>query len=284
MRSAGRASNPCRSVACLCVFALSLAASAWAQNSPAAQKLYGKWHTYPLGNPNTDPLRHEFRHNSATGSDELVVTRACIAGTHNVVAKAVAPIQVTEDSIQILKDASDSQPLQGTAVCQVSITAAIMSYSFSEDGEHLLLTNPGGNPDFLDLQPDTSTTDNPVARRLYGTWVLPPVNGKEMRVQMRWVFYATAERKDKVRQIAVCTKGNDSLVSHVDSDVAFNRDQIKVLEAASHDTIDGAFLCKSSLAVGAWSYTLAPSGLTLTLHADGAKPVTLTRESDAGLN
>ncbi len=265
-------------------FALLIPAPASAQNSIFSQRLYGKWHTYPLGSATTDPVRHEFRHNSATGSDELVVMRACIAGTHTVVAKAVSPIQVTEDSIQILKDASDSQSLQGTALCQVSITASIMGYSFSEDGEHLLLTNPGGNPDFLDLQLDTNAVDNTASKRLYGTWVLPPVNGKEMRVQMRWVFYGTAERKDRVRQIAVCTKGNESLVSHVDSDVALTKDQIKVLQAASHEQVEGDFLCKASLAVGAWSYTLAPSGLTLTLHAEGAKPVTLTRENEAGLN
>ncbi len=281
MQSASKAS---RFFVYFAFFALILTAPAWAQNASSSQKLYGKWHTYPLGNPNTDPVRHEFRHNSTTGSDELVVTRACIAGTHTVVAKAVSPIQVSEDSIQILKDASDSQPLQGTAVCQVNITASIMGYSFSEDGEHLLLMNPGGNPDIVDLEPDTNMADDAVSKRLYGTWLLPAVNGKEMRVQMRWVFYGTAERKDRVRQIAVCTKGNDSLVSHVDSDVSFTKDQFKVLQSASHEQVAGDFLCKASLVAGTWSYTLAPTGLTLTLHAEGAKPVTLTREKDGGLN
>jgi hypothetical protein len=280
MPSASKGSRPFVS---LCVTFI-LAGSLWAQDATFAQKLYGKWHTYPVGNPTTDPVKHEFRHNSATGADELLVTRTCIAGTHTVVAKAASPIEVTEDSIQVLKNAADSEALQGTAVCQVTITACIMSYSFSEDGEHLLLTNPGGNPDFVDLEPDTNTKDDPISKRLYGTWLLPAVNGKEMRVQTRWVFYATAERTDKIRQIAVCTKGNDSLVSHVDSDVAFTKDQIKVLQAASHEQVAGDFLCKASLAVGTWNYTLAPSGLTLTLHAEGAKPVTLTRENEAGLN
>src|SRR5579863_9848156 len=37
-----------------------------AQPSTATSEyLYGTWYSYPLGNPDTDPIRHEFRHNQA---------------------------------------------------------------------------------------------------------------------------------------------------------------------------------------------------------------------------
>jgi hypothetical protein len=255
-----------------------------AQNLSYSQKLYGIWYTVPLGNPNTDPLRHEFRHNSMTGDDEMVVSRTCAAEGRTVVARAVSPIQVTEDSIRVLKIASETETIQGATECQASITSGVLGYSFSEDGEHLILTNPGGNPDYLELARDTKASEVSTPQRLYGTWLLPLVNGKEMRVQIRWVFYTTAEHQDKVRQIAVCNRGNDSLVSHVDSEIAVSKDQIKVMQSGTSAQQQGNFVCKASLVAGTWRYTLAPSGVTLTLYAEGAKPLTLTREQEPGLN
>ena len=255
-----------------------------AQEASFSQSLYGNWHTYPLGNPFTDPVRHEFRHNSSTGGDEMVVTRTCAEGTHITVARAVSPVEIKEDTILVLRSSSDSEPLQGAAVCQVNITAAMMSYSFSEDGEHLILTDPGGNPDYLELTRETKAEDTSVPQRLYGTWLLPPIDGKEMQVKVRWVFYTTAERQDRVRQIAICSKGNDSLVSHVDSDISVTKDQIKVLQSASNQQQEGSFICKASILATTWRYAMSSSGLTLTLYAEGAKALTLTREKQAGLN
>jgi len=258
--------------------------TAWSQNAASSQNLYGNWYTYPLGNPNSDPIRHEFRHNIANGNDELVVTRACTDQSRVVTAKAVSPIEVSADTIRILKSASDVQPLQGTAICEASLTAGVFGYSFSEDGEHLILTNPGGNPDYLELARVTKASEIIVPKKLYGTWLLPPVDGKEMRVQIRWVFYTTAERQDKVRQIAVCSRGNDHLVSHVDSEVGLSHDEIKVLQSASNAEHEGNFVCQASLIAGSWRYTLSPDSLKLTLYATGAKPMTLTREQESGLN
>jgi len=267
---------------CLLLFLFSLAA--WPQGAAAPQKLYGNWYTYPLGNPNTDPVRREFRHNIASGNDELVVTRSCTDQSRVVTAKAVSPIEISAETIRILKSASDTEPLQGTAVCEASITAGVLGYSFSEDGQHVILTDPGGNPDYLELARVTKESETAAPHRLYGTWLLPPVDGKEMRVQIRWVFYATAERQDKVRQIAVCTKGNDSLVSHVDSEIGLSPDEIKVMQSASNAAREGSFICQASLIAGSWRYTLSPSGLKLTLYPAGAKPMTLTREQEPGLN
>lgn len=269
---------------CLAAFLFLLLAASSAQTPSAAQKIYGSWRTYPLGNPITDPVRHEFRHNNATGSDEMVISRVCTSEKRVVTAKAVSPIEVTEDAIRILKTASDSEPIQGASSCQANINAGNLGYSFSEDGEHLILTNPGGNPDILELMRDTKVSDEQVPRRVYGTWLLPPVEGKEMRVQIRWVFYTTAEHEDKVRQIAVCTKGNESLVSHVDSDINLTKDEIRVLQSASHQQQNGDFICKASLVTTAWRYSLSTNGLFLTLYAEGAKPLTLTRENNPGLN
>jgi hypothetical protein len=279
---------------------LLLTSTSWAQNSggqkpqdaaPQAQNvssmpaaIYGKWYTYPAGNPNTDPIRHEFRHD-ASGGDEMIVTRACPVEAHVVTAKVASPIEVSADQIRVLKSALDSQPLQGTAVCEVSITAAAFSYSFSEDGQHLILTNPGGNPDYLELARDTEASETPVQQRLYGTWVVPPLNGKDMRVQVRWVFYRTAERQDKVRQIAVCTRGTESVVADVDASMTVTKDHITITESASHDERQGDVTCTASLGAGTWRYTLAPNGVTLTLLGSaGGKPMTLTREDQPGLN
>jgi hypothetical protein len=50
-----------------------------AQTATPAQQLYGTWYSFPPGNPNTDSVRHEFRHNASTGNDEMIVTRLCRA-------------------------------------------------------------------------------------------------------------------------------------------------------------------------------------------------------------
>jgi hypothetical protein len=250
-----------------------------------AQGIYGKWYTYPSGNPNTDSIRHEFRHDDGTGTDEMIVTRVCPVQARVVTAKVASPIEVSEDQIRVLKNAFDSQPMEGTAVCEISISAGTFEYSFSEDGQHLILTNPGGNPDYLELARDTNPSETPAPQRLYGTWVLPPLNGKDTRVQVRWVLYKTAERQDKVRQIAVCTRGTDSVVSDVDASITVTKDRITFTESASHDERQGDVTCTASLGAGTWRYTLAPNGLTLTLSGPaGAKPITLTREDESGLN
>jgi len=271
-------------LSCGCVLASIVPVAILAQEATFSQKLYGSWYTYPAGNPNTDPVRHEFRHNSATGNDELVVSRACPDDYRAVTATAVAPIQVSEDTIRVLKSASAVQPLQGTSVCQASVQAGTLSYSFSEDGNRLTITNPGGNPDILELarQDVASKADSP--QDLYGTWVLPPLNTKEMQVQTRFVFYSTAERHEKLRQIAVCSKGNDSVVSQVDSEISIGKDQITILETASHDQLYGSFACTSSIAAGTWRYSMGPGGVTMTVSIDGSKPIKLTREAAADLN
>jgi len=273
-----------RSLAFLYSAMFLLSAPGWTQSATSSPGIYGTWYTYPPGNPNTDAIHHEFRHDSATNQDEMVVIRVCTAESRVVTAKAVSPIEVSEDTIRVLKSASASEPIEGTTVCQASITAGTFAYSFSEEDDHLILTNPGGNPDYMELTRTAPESGAAAQRRLYGTWLLPPVDGKEMRVQIRWVLYTTAEHQDKIRQIAVCSKGNDSLVSHVDSEITLTKDNIKVLHSASHEQKEGTFSCLASITAFTWHYTLAPNGATLTLSAAGAKPMTLTREEQPGLN
>jgi hypothetical protein len=110
------------------------------------------------------------------------------------------------------------------------------------------------------------------------------MKGKVMQVQVRWVFYTNAEHKDRVRQIAACSQGTETLVSHVDSDISTTKDQIKVMQSASDERQSGAFVCKASILATTWRYAVSPSGMTLTLFAEGAKPLTLTREKQPGLN
>ncbi len=267
----------------LLCFAVLLSLPGWCQGPTYSQKLYGDWYTYPLGNPNTDPLRHQFRHDNASSRDEIVVTRRCPVESHVVVAKVVSPIEVSEEQIRILKSASDSEPTQGTAVCEASISATVFSYAFSED-DHLILTNPGGNPDYLELARDVKASEPAAPQRLYGTWLMPRFEGKTMGMQVRWVFYTTAERQDRLRQITVCHKGNDSLVAHIDVDISITDEYIKILQPASHQEQDGAFSCEARVESTNWRYSLAQGGMTVTLSGNGAKPITLTREPQAGIN
>ena len=213
----------------------------------------------------------------------MVVTRTCATGTHIAVAKAVSPVEITEDTVRVLKSASGSEPIEDAAVCEISITAAMLSYSFSEDGEHLILTDPGGNPDYLELARDTKADD---------TWLYPSAltaHGCCHRLRARKCEYKSAgcskdgQRQDRVRQIAVCSR-DQSLVSHVDSDISVNKDLIKVTQSASNQQQEGSFICKASILATTWRYAISPSGLNLTLYAEGAKPLILTREKQPGLN
>lgn len=264
-------------------FALLVLLPGWCQETTHSQELYGTWYTYPAGNPNADPVHRQFRRDKASSRDEIVVIRQCPIESRVVVAKVVSPIEVTEDTIRILRNDSDIEPMQGTTACEASVSAGVFSYSFSEDG-HLVLTNPGGNPDYLELARDEKTSGPAVPRKLYGTWLLPLVEGKTMRMQVRWVFYTTAERQDRLRQITVCNQGNDSLVSHIDTDIGLSDDSVKVLQSVSHQEQQGAFSCEARIEAATWRYSLAPGGMTMTLFSSGAKPVTLTREPQSGLN
>lgn len=264
-------------------FAVLFSVPGWSQESTYAQKLYGDWYTYSGGSSNADSMRHQFRHDKSSSHDELVVTRLCRIESHAIVAKAVSPIEISEDTIRILKSATDVQPIEGASACEVSISAGVFNYSFSEEG-HLVLTNPGGNPDYLELARDAKASGRTVPKKIYGTWLLPPFEGKTMRMQVRWVFYTTADRQDKVRQITVCHQGNNSLVSHVDSDLSISDESIKVLQSASHQELEGAFSCEAKIEAATWHYSVAPDGTSVTLSGNGAKPILLTREPQSGLN
>lgn len=255
------------------------------QNAAPAQKLYGMWYTYPLGNPNTDPFRHEFRHNPATDKDEMIVTRMCVADYGTVIARAVSPIEVTPDKIRVLKNAFDSEAAQGDTYCQASIEAGVFGYSFTQNDSHVLLTNPGGSPDLLELARQDAASEAVLPPNLYGTWVLPAHDEDGTRVQIRLVFYSTAESQHgKVRQIASCSKGNDSLISEVNSDIDVAEDKITIVESASHEEHNGPFTCKAIITAGTLRYSIAPNGATMTLSSANGRTLMLTREREPGLN
>jgi hypothetical protein len=273
------------SSAALLFLALVFPCLVFPQTAAPAQKLYGTWYRYPLGNPNTDSLRQEFRHNAATDKDEVIVTRLCVGDYGTIIARAVSPIEVTQDSIKILKDAHASERAQGNSLCQASIEAAVLGYSFSEDGTHVTLTNPGGNPDILELARQDVASEAVLPPNLYGTWLLPTRSDEGTRMQIRLVFYSTAESQHgKLRQISTCSKGNDSLISEVNADINVVGDKITIVESASHDERNGPFSCKAIITAGTLRYAIAPNGATMTLWASNGKPMTLTRERAAGLN
>lgn len=265
---------------CHIVCLLLLVGVAAAQSSNYSQQFYGTWYTYPVGNPNTDPLRHEFRHNATTGKDELVLTRICPGTYRSVNAKAVSPIQISEDTIQVLKSASDTREGEGKSVCRANIEAGTWGYSFSDDGTRMTITNPGGNPDILLLARQDAATESMLQNRIYGTWVLPPQDGKNSRLETRFVFYRGPDsNQGSVRQIVSCSEGTDSLLSQVDSTINVDKDQITILESASHQEGDGPFLCTAAITAATLHYSISPDGTILTLSSKpGQKPMVLTRE------
>ena len=256
-----------------------LVSAAFAQTTNFPQQFYGTWYTYPLGNPRTDPIRHEFRHNATTGKDEMVVSRFCPGDYRTVTARAVAPIQISETTIQVLKSASDTQEGEGHSLCRASIDAGVLNYSFSDDGNRITITNPGGNPDILELARQDPETESMLQSRIYGTWRLPSQEGQNIRVETRLVLYRGAEGgKGGVRQIVSCWKGDESLLSEVDSGMSLAKDQITILESASHDERDGPFVCTATITAATLHYVISPDGSIMTLTVPGQKPLVLTRE------
>lgn len=253
--------------------------SATAQTSNYSQPFYGSWYTYPLGNPNTDPIRHEFRHNATTGKDEMVVTRICPGDYRSVTAKAVSPIQISEDTIEVLKSASDVREGEGRSSCRANIEAGTWSYSFSDDNTQVTLTNPGGNPDMLLLARPDAVTESMLQTRIYGTWLLQAGEGKESRSETRLVFYRGSDpNQSSLRQIVSCSRGNQSLLSQVDSTISVDKEQITVLESASHQESDGPFVCTATISAATLHYSISPDGTIMTLSKSGQKPLVLTRE------
>ena len=269
-----------RSYSCisLALLAGSLVAGAAAQQTSYSQPFYGSWYTYPLGNPNTDPIRHEFRHNATTGKDEMIVSRRCQGDYKAVTAKAVVPIEISESNIQVLKTATDTQDAVGHSVCRASVDAGTWSYSVSDDGSRITITNPGGNPDILELARQDPATESVMQSRVYGTWLVSTPDG-DTKVETRFVFYGTADPDmSTVREIVSCRKGRDSLLAQADSDAKIGKDQISVLESASHDERLGNFVCTAAITAADLHYEISPDGSILTLSKAGQKPLVLTRE------
>ncbi|MGA2905929.1 MAG: hypothetical protein ABSD98_19050, partial [Candidatus Korobacteraceae bacterium] len=218
------------------------------QTAPLARQFYGTWYPYPLGNPNTASIGYEFHHNAATGKDEMTVTRTCPGEYRTTIAKAVSPIEISESTIQVLKSASGSQTGEGDLVCRVSIEANLLSYTISENGTRITITNPGGNPDLLELARQDVMGAAMVPAKLSGSWLLPPSEESDTRVQIRLVFYNSADSNNgNVRQIVSCSKGNRSLLAQADSAITMSNDQITILDSASHEERDGTFTCKATL-------------------------------------
>ncbi len=247
-----------------------------------AQRLYGTWYTYPLGNPNTDPVRHEFRHNPATGKDEMIVTRLCPGDYRSTIAKAVSPIEVSETTITVLKSATTTEKDVTNAECTATINSGMWTYELSADGNSISATNPGGVPDIFQLARQDASSAAVMASPLYGSWLLPLQEEHGAKVQIRLVFYSRAEtNRGMVRQICVCSKGTNSVVSQADAEISISKSQITILQGASHEQRDGPFTCTASIAPGTLRYVVSPNGATMKLSKPGQPPMTLTRERAA---
>jgi hypothetical protein len=266
-------------------FPLMLVSASEAQTTNFAQPLYGMWYTYPLGNPNTDSTRHEFRHNAATGKDEMIVTRLCAGKYRTVIARVVSPIEVSEDTIKVLKSATDSQSGELKSECQISVESAVLHFTVMQDEGHIRVTNPGGTPDQFELARQDATSEAALAPSIFGTWLFPLQQEHGASVQIKLVFYNSGDSdRGRIRQISTCSQANTTLRSQVDSVVKIGKDQITILESAAHDQRDGPFNCKATIAPGTLRYTVSPDGSTMKLFKPGEPPMTLTRDRSTGLN
>jgi hypothetical protein len=248
------------------------------QTATVSQRLYGTWYTYPLGNPATDSIRHEFRHNSETGKDEISVSHICEGEDLAVIARATAPIDVSENTIKILQSASRSEKEANGSECQVSIDSATWSYVISSNGDRISIKNPGGVPDHFQLARQDVAIQAVLPPSVYGSWLLPILkeNGATLRVEL--FFYESASKdRGKIRQISTCSKGNDSVVAQADSTFKITQDQITILQADSHEQ-SGLFSCSATIVPATLHYEISPDGGTMVLSPPGATSLVLTRE------
>jgi hypothetical protein len=256
-----------------------ITAPASAQTASFASQFYGIWYPYPLGNTNTGSVRYEFHHNAITGKDEMTVSRTCPGEYRSPVAKVLVPVEIAEDNIRVLKGGSDAQAGEGDLVCRISLAAGLMSYTLSEDGTRITLTNPGGNPDILELARQDAVNASLLPANFYGSWLLPPFDQKDARIQIRFVFYNNADsNKSNVRQVMSCSRGKNSLIAEAESAITVGKDEITILDSDSHEERDGPFICKATLSAATLHYVLSPNGEIMTLSKPGDKPLVLTRE------
>jgi hypothetical protein len=253
------------------------------QESPA-QYLYGTWYSYPPGNPETDPIRHEFRHNRTTDKDEIVVMRLCPGDYRAAIAKATSPVEITSSTIRVLKHAASSEKGEMGSECKSNIEPGLWSYTISDEHDRLTITNPGGTPDLIELaRQDTGVAQLPST--LYGTWLFPSKNEGDVSKEVRLLFYNDAESVEgKVREIAICRKGNSALTSQVDAKIRVSADVITILNSTSHTEKKGPFTCEVTITSGAIHYSVSPSGSNLKLRSETGASMMLTRDSGAGLN
>jgi hypothetical protein len=245
-----------------------------------SQSVYGTWYSYPPGNPETDSIRHEFRHNRATNKDELIVTRMCRGDYRAVIARAVSPIEITDSTIRVLKNASATEKGELNSVCTISIQPGLWSYTLSPEKNRMTITNPGGKPDIMELARQDATSSNDLPVTLYGTWSMPVRWDRDTNVLIKLVFYGSADpAKGTVRQIATCMKGNDTLTSQVESEISVSERTITILKSTSHTQKDGPFNCRVNITAGTIRYSLSPTGTTMTLTSPGGEPLRLTREA-----
>ncbi len=249
-----------------------------------AQYLYGTWYSYPPGNPQTDPIRHEFRHNRTTDKDEIVVTRLCPGDYRAAIAKATSPVEITASTIRVLKHAASTEKGEMGSECKSSLDPGLWSYTISDDHDRLTITNPGGTPDIIELaRQDTGVAQLPST--LYGTWLFPSKNEGDVSKELRLVFYNDADSVEgKVREIAICRKGNSALTSQVDAKIRVSADLLTILNSASHTEKKGPFTCEVTITSGTIHYSVSPSGSNLKLRGETGASMMLTRDSGAGLN
>jgi hypothetical protein len=261
-----------------CALSLMSVPATVAQTASFAQQLYGTWYTYPPPKQTKDSVRHEFRHNSETGKDEIIVSHICEGDELAVIARAAAPIEVSQNTIKILQSVSRSEKEADGTVCQASVESGVWGYVLSS-GDRMSITNPAGTPNSFQLARQDLAPEAVLAPSVYGTWLLPLHEERGATVQIKLIFYESADSgRGKIRQISTCSKENDSVVSQADSTFKISKDEISILEAATRLQRNGPISCLATIVPGTLRYVISPEGGTMILSKPGAAPLTLTRE------
>jgi hypothetical protein len=253
--------------------------TALAQTPSFAQRLYGMWYTYPLGNPATDSIRHEFRNNSETGANELVVSTICPGDYLAVISKVTSPIEVSEKTIKVLKSFSHSEKKPDGSECLASIEAGVWNYVISSKGDRISITKPHGSPGSFQLARQDVVPEEIEPPNIFGSWLMPAHLEHGNMVQIKLIFYESADPdQGNIREISSCSKENDSLVAQANSKFKITKDQITILEAASRLERNGPISCEATITPGTLSYVMSADGGSLILSKPDAPPIVLTRE------
>ena len=114
------------------------------------------------------------------------MTRICQGDYRAVIAKATSPIEVTQSTIRVLKNSSDTQKGELNSECKASIEPGLWSYTVSDDHNRLTITDPGGTPDIIELARQDAAVSSVLPSNVFGTWLCGSNSTGKHRYRCAW--------------------------------------------------------------------------------------------------